>query len=144
MWEFIAWLGSNWAKITGGFVGTVAAATTYVGLGGPYPASNWHVEEKVALAQTEIIKLRSPLRALQLGQIDGQISRLEGEQDTLLADKARMEIDLPKMTDAIARSIVQQRIKEIDARIKRVTKDIAQLEKAGDELRAIGANAPAQ
>lgn len=144
MWEFISWLGSNWAKITGGFVGTVAAATTYVGLGGPYPASNWHVDEKVELAKAEAIKLRSPLRALQLGQIDGQISRLEGEQDTLLADKARMAIDLPKMTDSIARGIVEQRMRELDARIKRVAKDIAQLEKAGAELRASGANAPAQ
>lgn len=144
MWAALVWLGEHWAKITGGFVGTVAAATTYVGLGGPYPVTQYHVAEKIVLVQSDIVKLRSPLRALQIGQIDGQISRLEGEQDTLLADKARMAIDLPKMTDPMARSIVEQRMKEIDARIKRVAKDIAQLEKAGGELRAIGANAPPQ
>lgn len=144
MWAFLDFLLNYWAKITGGILGTVGLITLYVTQGGPYPVSQYHVDAKVAVAQNEIIRLRSPLRALQIGQIDGQISRLEGEQDTLLADKARMAIDFPKITDQVARGIIEKRLQEIDTRLKRVAKDIDQLEKSARELRSTTSNAPAQ
>lgn len=143
MWGALQWMLDNWAKLTGGIAGTGAVGTLYVTLGGPYPVTQYHVEGKIIEVQGEMVKLRSPLRALQIGQIEGQIGRLEAEQDTLLADKARMAIELPKMTDPTARRIVEQRVQEIDARSKRVAKDILRLEQDVAVLRSTNANAPA-
>ena len=144
MWAPLQFFLEYWPKITGGIVGTGALGALYVNLGGPYPVTQYHVAEKIIVVQSDIVKLRSPLRALQIGQFEGQIGRLEAEQDALSADKARMTLELPKITDPTARGVVEQRVHEIDARMKRVTKDILRLEQEVAALRSTSANAPAQ
>ncbi len=146
MWGFLQFLLDYWAKITGGIVGTVGVVTAYVTLGGPYPVSQHHVDAKIIAVKAEMLaqtsSLRSPLRAVQINQIEGQISRLEAEQDQLASEKSQRLVDLPKMTDAIARGLVEQRLRDIDTRLKRIAKDILRLEQEVAALRSTNANAP--